>query len=30
MKKIVNAKEFALYSKYLLRSFVDDNPKVKW
>jgi len=30
VKKIVDAKEFALYSKYLLRSFVDDNPKVKW
>jgi len=29
-KKIVSEAEFKTYSKYLLRSFVDDNPKVKW
>lgn len=29
-KKIVSAEEYKTYSKYLLRSFVDDNPKVKW
>jgi len=29
-KKIVSPKLFEAYSKFLLRSFVDDNPKVKW
>jgi ariadne-1 len=29
-KKIVSPKLFEQYSKFLLRSFVDDNPKVKW
>eukprot|EP01087_Luapelamoeba_hula_P020848 TRINITY_DN717_c0_g1_i1.p1 TRINITY_DN717_c0_g1~~TRINITY_DN717_c0_g1_i1.p1 ORF type:complete len:534 (-),score=92.35 TRINITY_DN717_c0_g1_i1:159-1760(-) len=29
-KSIVSAEDFKRYSTYLLRSFVDDNPKVKW
>lgn len=29
-KKIVSDQLFKTYSRYLLRSFVDDNPKVKW
>jgi len=29
-KKIIPAKTFTVYQKYLNRSFVDDNPSVKW
>jgi len=29
-KKIVSPELFDKYSRYLLRSFVEDNPKVKW
>eukprot|EP01089_Gocevia_fonbrunei_P016035 TRINITY_DN4881_c0_g2_i1.p1 TRINITY_DN4881_c0_g2~~TRINITY_DN4881_c0_g2_i1.p1 ORF type:complete len:511 (-),score=87.18 TRINITY_DN4881_c0_g2_i1:29-1561(-) len=29
-KKIVSPELFERYKKYLLRSFVEDNPKVKW
>jgi len=29
-KKIVSPESFVIYNRFLLRSFVDDNPKVKW